>query len=144
MYQNEAIVFPAPANAVVRLIKSSRNLTSNMKAVVVSNNDIFFQPIQHLLNEYNITTTYYSPENIELIDHEVRLADIVVVAVGQPNFIDQKNIKDGAIIIDVGTNRVNNKTVGDVDFESVQNIAGAITPVPGGVGPMTLFTGKCC
>ncbi len=138
MYSNQATVFPAPAHAVVRLIKSSDYFRSGLTTAVISNNDIFFQPIKHLLQPYNIITTYYSPDDIELINKESKSADIIVVAVGQPNFINQNHIQKDAIVIDVGTNRQDNKTIGDVDFDNVKNIAGSITPVPGGVGPMTI------
>ncbi len=138
MYKNKSIVFPAPAQAVVRLITSSTNFRSNISAAVIANNDIFFKPINHLLKQYNITTNYYAPTDIDLVDEELRASDILVVAVGQPAIITSKHIKDNTIIIDVGTNKLGDKTIGDVDFESVADVAGSITPVPGGVGPMTI------
>ena len=67
-----------------------------------------------------------------------RTADILVVAIGKPEFIDSSYVKEGAIVIDVGTTRVNGKLKGDVRFDEVKNKAGYITPVPGGVGPMTI------
>ena len=68
----------------------------------------------------------------------VRQADIIVAAIGKPNFVTADMVKPGATVIDVGINRVGDKLVGDVDFEAVKQVAGAITPVPGGVGPMTI------
>ena len=68
----------------------------------------------------------------------VRQADIVVAACGNPLFVKKEWVKSGAIVIDVGINRCNGKLVGDVDFDNVRQVAGAITPVPGGVGPMTV------
>jgi methylenetetrahydrofolate dehydrogenase (NADP+)/methenyltetrahydrofolate cyclohydrolase len=70
----------------------------------------------------------------------IRRGDIVVVAVGRPNFVTGDMIKPGALVIDVGVNRVDGKLVGDVDFESARQNASFITPVPGGVGPMTIAT----
>ena len=72
------------------------------------------------------------------IKDKIRNADIVIAAVGVPNFIKGEDIKEGAVVIDVGINRVNGKLYGDVDYEEVSEKAGYITPVPGGVGPMTI------
>jgi methylenetetrahydrofolate dehydrogenase (NADP+)/methenyltetrahydrofolate cyclohydrolase len=69
---------------------------------------------------------------------ETRRADVLVSAMGQPRMIRREMVKPGAVVIDVGNNRVDGKTVGDVDFDDVREVAGAITPVPGGVGPMTI------
>ena len=70
----------------------------------------------------------------------MKAADIVVVGVGKPNFINGADLKQGAVVVDVGMNYVDGKAVGDVDFASVQGIASYVTPVPGGVGPMTIAT----
>ncbi|MCK5732156.1 MAG: bifunctional 5,10-methylene-tetrahydrofolate dehydrogenase/5,10-methylene-tetrahydrofolate cyclohydrolase, partial [Tenericutes bacterium] len=67
-----------------------------------------------------------------------KLADILIVAIGRANMVDDSYVKPGAVVIDVGINRVDGKLTGDVDFDKVQEIAGYITPVPGGVGPMTI------
>jgi methylenetetrahydrofolate dehydrogenase (NADP+)/methenyltetrahydrofolate cyclohydrolase len=67
-----------------------------------------------------------------------RLADVLLVAIGKPNFITAQMVKPGAVVIDVGINRLGDRLVGDVDFESVCQVASAITPVPGGVGPLTI------
>ena len=72
------------------------------------------------------------------IKEKIRNADIVIAAVGVPNFIKGDDIKEGAVVIEVGINRVNGKLCGDVDYEEVSEKAGYITPVPGGVGPMTI------
>ena len=68
---------------------------------------------------------------------ETKEADILVVAIGKPKFITPKMVKSGAIVIDVGINRIGNSLIGDIDFKTVSKVAGFITPVPGGVGPMT-------
>jgi len=89
------------------------------------------------LRDKNITTEHTHPENLKLTE-KTKSADILIVAVGRPNFIDKNMVKNGAIIIDVGTNRTEEGVVGDVDFASVKDMDGFITPVPGGVGPMTV------
>ena len=96
-----------------------------------------------LLLEENCTVTIVHSKTSNLED-ECRQADILVVAVGKPNFVKKSWVKEGAVVIDVGINRTNPKTaskaklVGDVDYEGVKSVAAAITPVPGGVGPMTI------
>ena len=80
---------------------------------------------------------FAAPKTTNLKDI-TKMADILIVAVGKANFIDESYVKDGAVIIDVGINRVNDKLVGDVDFESVKEKVSYITPVPGGVGQLTV------
>ena len=91
-----------------------------------------------LLQSAGATVTICNSKTKDLGWH-TRHADILVVATGKPKMIDASMVKDGAIVIDVGINRgTDGKLCGDVDFESVKTVAGAITPVPGGVGPMTI------
>jgi len=90
-----------------------------------------------MLLRSNATVTICHSKTANLKD-VARQADILVVAVGRPNLVDSSFIKPGAIVIDVGINRVDDKLVGDVDFEDACRVAGWITPVPGGVGPMTI------
>ena len=80
----------------------------------------------------------YCLKNDEKLTEKSQAADILIVAVGQPNFITADMVKQNSIIIDVGFNRVNDKPVGDVDFENIKDKTAFITPVPGGVGPMTV------
>ena len=82
-----------------------------------------------------VTVCHSKTKNISDI---TKLADILIVAIGKPKFITKEMVKDNAVIIDVGINRIEGKLVGDVDFESVSEVASAVTPVPGGVGPMTM------
>lgn len=133
----KSITTPAPANAVFKLIKSSETFRSDCQALVVANNKIFFQPIAELLSQYNINTEYAKP-NDENIYKKTKKADILIVAVGKPYLIKKEDIKIDAIVIDVGTNRINGKTVGDVHLEDIIKKASAVSPVPGGVGPMTI------
>jgi methylenetetrahydrofolate dehydrogenase (NADP+) / methenyltetrahydrofolate cyclohydrolase len=82
-----------------------------------------------------VTVCHSRSKNLAAI---VRSADIVVAAIGQPRYVTAEMVKPGAIVVDVGINRLDGKVVGDVDFDSVAKVAGAITPVPGGVGPLTI------
>tara|TARA_B100000941_G_scaffold151607_1_gene107439 strand:+ start:508 stop:1395 length:888 start_codon:yes stop_codon:yes gene_type:complete len=115
-----------------------------MHAVIIGRSNIVGKPMAQLLLEESCTVTivHSKTKNIESM---VKQADIVVAAVGRPNMVKSDWVKDGAVIIDVGINRINNpdkpgktKLVGDVDYKDVFSVASAITPVPGGVGPMTI------
>lgn len=110
------------------------------RCVVVGRSNIVGKPMGLLLLERNGTVTICHSRTHDLAS-VTRTADILVVAVGRPNFISGDMIKDGAVVIDVGINRLaDGKLVGDVDFESASSVASMITPVPGGVGPMTITT----
>ncbi len=113
-------------------------------AVVVGRSDIVGSPVSYLLKNADATVTVCHSKTVGLQDH-LKLADIVVAAIGQPQFIRGEWLKPGAVVIDVGTNYVPDATkksgqrvVGDVDFESASQVASQISPVPGGVGPMTV------
>ena len=110
------------------------------KCVVLGRSNIVGKPMAHLLMEKNATVTvcHSKTQNLE---EELSRADVVVVAIGKPEFVKGEWLKSGAVVIDVGINRIEDgKLVGDVDFESVKEKASYITPVPGGVGPMTITT----
>ena len=133
---------PCTPLGCLRLIKSVRENLAGLNAVVVGRSNIVGKPMAHLLLAENCTVTiaHSRTQNLGAL---VSSADIVVAAVGRPSMILGVWIKPGAIVIDVGINRVpaldgKTKLVGDVDFESARHVAGAITPVPGGVGPMTV------
>ena len=113
-------------------------LTGGRHAVVVGRSNIVGKPIAKLLLDKNCTVTIAHSRTKDLAAI-CRKADILIVAVGRPRMITADMVKQGAIVIDVGINRLEDgRLVGDVDFETVAPIAGAITPVPGGVGPMTI------
>jgi len=95
------------------------------------------KPMAMLLLQKNCTVTMCHSRTANLAEH-TRRADVLVCAVGKPKFITADMVKPGAIVIDVGINRVDGKVVGDVDFDGVKEVAGWITPVPGGVGRMTI------
>jgi methylenetetrahydrofolate dehydrogenase (NADP+)/methenyltetrahydrofolate cyclohydrolase len=136
------LIAPCTALAVIELIKSTGVTLAGTEAVVVGASEIAGKPIALLLAEQMATVTLCHIKTRDVSFH-TRKADIVVVAVGKPHLIGADHIKPGAIVIDVGINRVTTadgtkKTVGDVEFDAVKDIAGFITPVPGGVGPMTV------
>ncbi len=110
---------------------------SGKRAVVVGRSNIVGKPMAMMLLEKNATVTicHSKTQNIKEVTKE---ADILVAAVGRAHFITEDMVKEGAVVIDVGMNKLDGKTVGDVDFESVSKKASYITPVPGGVGPMTI------
>jgi methylenetetrahydrofolate dehydrogenase (NADP+)/methenyltetrahydrofolate cyclohydrolase len=133
---------PCTPLGCLRLIKSVRENLAGLNAVVVGRSNIVGKPMAHLLLAENCTVTIAHSKTQSLGAH-VSSADILVAAVGRPSMIPGVWIKPGAIVIDVGINRVpaldgKTKLVGDVDFESARHVAGAITLVPGGVGPMTV------
>ena len=111
---------------------------SGAEAVVIGRSNIVGKPMSLLLLRENCTVTLCHSRTKNLAEH-VRQADVVICAVGRPGLVTGEMIKPGATVIDVGINRLaDGRVVGDADFESVSAVAGAITPVPGGVGPMTI------
>lgn len=109
------------------------------ECVVIGRSNIVGKPMSMLLLHKNGTVTTAHSRTKDLAD-VTRLADILVAAVGKANFVTADMVKDGAVVIDVGMNRTDGKLCGDVDFAAVQEKASYITPVPGGVGPMTIAT----
>lgn len=129
---------PCTPAGVMELIKESGIDVSGKECVVVGRSNIVGKPMSMLLLHKNGTVTICHSRTQDLKSKTIS-ADILVAAVGIPNFITGDMIKPGAVVIDVGINRIAPKTlVGDVEFESAEKVAGAITPVPGGVGPMTI------
>lgn len=131
---------PCTPFGVMTLLEHTGENIRGMEAVIVGASNIVGRPmgLELLLAGCTVTTCHRFTRDLE---EHVRRADLVVVAVGKPNFIPGDWIKPGAIIIDVGINRLDNgKLVGDVEFDKATNNAGWITPVPGGVGPMTIAT----
>ena len=110
---------------------------SGKEAVVVGRSNIVGKPMAMLLLQENATVTICHSRTANLAEH-TRRADVLVAAVGKPRFITADMVKPGAVVIDVGINRVDGKVVGDVDFDAVREVAAWITPVPGGVGRMTI------
>lgn len=119
------------------LIQSQLGDLSGKSAVVIGRSILVGKPVAQLLLAANCTVTMAHSRTVDLAD-VVRRADIVVAAVGVPEMVKADWIKPGACVIDVGINRVDGKLIGDVAFEEALAVAGSITPVPGGVGPMTI------
>jgi len=129
---------PCTPQGSLRLIKSVKENLSGLNAVVIGRSNLFGKPMAQLLLRENCTVTTAHSRTADL-SAVCQNADILIAAVGRPKMVKQDWVKPGAIVIDVGINRMDDgKLCGDVDFEEVKNVAGAITPVPGGVGPMTI------
>jgi methylenetetrahydrofolate dehydrogenase (NADP+)/methenyltetrahydrofolate cyclohydrolase len=136
------LIAPCTALAVLELIESTGVSLRGAEAVVVGASEIAGKPISLLLTQRLATVTLCHIATRDLPLH-TRRAEVLVVAAGKPGLITQDHVKDGAVVIDVGINRItqsdgSRKTVGDVDFDTVSRRAAFITPVPGGVGPMTV------
>lgn len=136
LFSDKTIIAPATAVAIIHLIESTGIKIEGKNAVVVGRSNIVGKPTAMMLLEKNATVTVCHSKTKNMQEY-TKKADILVVAVGNPNLIKKEMVKEGAVVIDVGINRMGNKLIGDVDFESVKEVAGFITPVPGGVGPMT-------
>ncbi len=124
------------ALGVMKMIESTGRPITKSRAVFIGSN-LFAKPIAHLLQEHDVeleTVDRNSP-NLEL---KTQKADILIVAAGRPNLIKGNMLKPGAIVIDIGTTKVDGRIVGDVEFSSAEPVAGWLSPVPGGVGPMTV------
>ena len=122
---------------VMELLASTGVELSGKHAVVIGRSNTVGKPMAMLLLNANCTVTICHSKTKNMKDI-TKQADILVVAIGKPKFVTEDMVKEGAIVIDVGINRVDGKLVGDVDFENVSKKASFITPVPGGVGPMTI------
>lgn len=125
-----------PAGVVDLLVRTGVEVRGS-RAVVVGRSNLVGRPVANLLLDLDATVTICHSKTTDLAG-VCREADILVAAVGIPGLIEADWVKPGATVIDVGINRTDEGLVGDVDFESVSEVAGAITPVPGGVGPMTI------
>ena len=132
----EGVVACTPRGAL-HMIKTTGLDLAGKEAVVIGRSNIVGKPMAMLLLRENCTVTLCHSRTVNLKDH-TRRADILVAAVGKAGFVTADMVKPGAVVIDVGINRVDGKVKGDVDFDAVKEVAGWITPVPGGVGKMTI------
>lgn len=144
MKGRDPLFVPCTPAGCMRLLKESGVQISGAEAVIVGRSNIVGLPMAMLLQKANATVTICHSRTRDLVEH-VRNADIVVAAIGRTEMITGDMLKPGATVIDVGINQKDDDTrprgyrlVGDVDFDSAKEVAGAITPVPGGVGPMTI------
>lgn len=129
--------FPCTPQGIIELLKRESIEIQGKRVVVVGRSIIVGKPLALLFLQNDATVTICHSKTSELSEVTAQ-ADILVVAIGRPRFITGKMIKKGAVVIDVGVNRLEGKLCGDVDFDSAKEVASAITPVPGGVGPMTI------
>ena len=132
----EGVVACTPRGALY-MIKSTGLDLNGKEAVVIGRSNIVGKPMAMLLLRENCTVTICHSRTKDLAEH-TRRADILVAAVGKAGFVTADMVKPGAVVIDVGINRVDGKVKGDVEFDTVKDVAGWITPVPGGVGKMTI------
>lgn len=132
----EALVSCTP-NGVMKLLAMEGIAVEGKRAVIIGRSNIVGKPMSSLLLAGNATVTVCHSRTKELAA-VCREADILVAAIGKPNFVTADMVKPGAVVIDIGINRGGDKLVGDVDFAAVREVAAAITPVPGGVGPLTI------
>ncbi|MBU1600185.1 bifunctional methylenetetrahydrofolate dehydrogenase/methenyltetrahydrofolate cyclohydrolase FolD [bacterium] len=135
--KRENLLLPCTPYGIMEMLLRSHFEINGKEAVVLGRSNIVGKPIALLLLSANATVTICHSKTSNLQDVTSR-ADILVAAIGIPCFVKKDMVKRGAVVIDVGINRMNDKIVGDVDFTEVSEVCKAITPVPGGVGPMTI------
>ena len=135
--QNRAGLVPATPAGVIELLHAAETPLEGADAVVLGRSDLVGRPLVFLLLAENATVTVCHTRTRDLAG-TCRRADVLVAAAGRPRLVGAEMVKPGATVIDVGISRTEDGLVGDVDFDAVREVAGAITPVPGGVGPMTI------
>ncbi len=132
-------LFPCTPYGAVKLLEHAGVDLAGKHAVVLGRSNVVGKPMALLLLERNATVTICHSRTKGLVDH-ARKADILIAAVGRPNFVTADMVKPGAVIVDVGIHEVDGRIIGDVDVESVERVEGSRTPVPGGVGATTIAT----
>ncbi|MBQ6960139.1 MAG: bifunctional methylenetetrahydrofolate dehydrogenase/methenyltetrahydrofolate cyclohydrolase FolD [Clostridia bacterium] len=137
LFTGQPGVVACTPKGILHMLKASGVPLKGKEAVVIGRSNIVGKPVAMLLLNENCTVTICHSRTADLASH-TRRADILVAAVGKPKFVTADMVKPGAAVVDVGINRVDGKVVGDVDFDSVEKVAGYISPVPGGVGKMTI------
>ncbi|HKB79627.1 MAG TPA: tetrahydrofolate dehydrogenase/cyclohydrolase catalytic domain-containing protein [Thermoanaerobaculia bacterium] len=137
LHLGQPSLVPCTPAGILRLIRATGAGIEGARAGVIGRSDIVGKPVAALLLRENATVTICHSKTRDLAA-VAREADILVAAIGRPRFVTAAMVKPGAVVIDVGINRVEGKLTGDVDFQNVREIASWITPVPGGVGPMTI------
>lgn len=132
--------FPVFPRAIFELVKFSGELLDGKQAIIVANSDRFGEMMVRVLERAGVSARYVLSNTIDVLQMVARLhrADILVTAVGKPGIITAEHVRPGAIVIDGGITKVGDRVLGDVDAESFANIPGFLSPVPGGVGPVTI------
>ncbi len=136
LFINRERITPCTPTGIIRLIELTGEPIEGKKAICVGRSHLVGKPVGVMLLNRNATVTYCHSRTKNLAEI-TKQADILVAAIGKPKFITAEMVKPGATVIDVGINKVEEKLVGDVKYEEVKEVAGYITPVPGGVGPLT-------
>jgi methylenetetrahydrofolate dehydrogenase (NADP+) / methenyltetrahydrofolate cyclohydrolase len=136
LFQGRRGVVPCTPAGVMELLREARAELEGARAIVLGRSILVGKPVAQLLLAANATVTHCHSRTRDLAA-VCREADVLIAAVGSPRLVTADMVSEGAVVIDVGTNRVDGELVGDVDFDAVSEVARAITPVPGGVGPMT-------
>lgn len=139
LYQKKKTIYPATPKGIMTLLDTYAIDPKGMHAVIIGRSNIVGFPVARLLMDRGATITVCHSKTKDLRYH-TRQADLIVAAVGKPKIVKKDMVKKDAIIIDVGVNRVEGKLVGDVDFEGLKDLVSFMTPVPGGVGPMTIHS----
>jgi methylenetetrahydrofolate dehydrogenase (NADP+)/methenyltetrahydrofolate cyclohydrolase len=137
LYQKKPTIYPATPKGIMTLLKAYDINVSGINAVIVGRSNIVGFPIARLLMDAGATITVCHRQTKDLSFH-TKQADLIIASAGQPELIKKEMVKPGVIVVDVGVNRVDGKLVGDVDFDSVKEVASYLSPVPKGVGPMTI------
>lgn len=139
LWQKQACTLPCTPKGIVRMLKEAGVEIAGKRAVVIGRSNIVGLPVAKLLLDENATVTIAHSRTKDL-PSITREADILVVAIGRPKFVTADMVRKGTVVIDVGVNRdpQSGKLCGDVDYDAVEPLASLITPVPGGVGPMTI------
>lgn len=137
LLMGEKCLISCTPNGIIKLLKGYNVEFNGKHAVVIGRSNMVGKPISILLQKENCTVTMCHSKTVDIKKY-TQMADIVVVAIGKDRFLTSDMVKEGAIVVDVGMNRVDGKLYGDVDYDSVSKKASMITPVPGGVGPMTV------
>ena len=139
LLKDTAIISPLILS-IINLLKLTKQNLSNKSVIIISKNKIFVNPLKTVLQKEKIACKKIecAKEVNKKTIEKIKLADIVIIGVGQAKILKKEMIKENAIIIDIGINKEKNKVVGDADFKNLKNKASFITPVPNGVGPMTV------
>lgn len=137
--KNEEQILSATPYGIITILEHEKIPIEGRHVVIIGRSKIVGRPLAlALLNRDATVTICHSKTNH--LKEIAKTADILIVAIGKPKFITKEYVKENAVVIDVGINRINNEVIGDVDFEDVKDIVSYITPVPGGVGPMTIVS----
>jgi methylenetetrahydrofolate dehydrogenase (NADP+)/methenyltetrahydrofolate cyclohydrolase len=137
LFYNREMLAPCTPKGILKLLASNNIEVKGKNVVIVNHSNLVGKPLMVMMLNRNATVSVCHVHTKDIKPYTSK-ADILVVGIGKPNFITKEMIKKNSVIIDVGINRVNGKLTGDVDFDDVYEKCGKITPVPGGVGPMTV------